>query len=212
MSAELRGSEGTSRRERRVQRQRKEIMDAAAHLFAERGYSATTTKDLALAADIGESTLYGYFASKREVLVAILSEKAEQVDSAFSEGLNPADRNGLIHLADKIMDIVLTNVLYTRALIGEAWVSDEILHNYVISRTNRISSYLRDLITAGVSSKMFRPIDPRLGARIVMATFVGALLPVLRGIESPPSPKRRRALAETVVSLLLDGVLVRNPA
>ena len=42
---------------------------------------ATTTKDIAEAVDIGESTLYGYFSSKKEVLQAILSQQAEMVDA-----------------------------------------------------------------------------------------------------------------------------------
>ena len=66
-----------TRRERRIERQRKIIMDAAAELFAQKGYMATTTKDIADAVDIGESTLYGYFSSKKEVLQAILSQQAE---------------------------------------------------------------------------------------------------------------------------------------
>ena len=36
-----------TRRERRIARQRKTIMDAAAELFAQRGFRATTTRDIA---------------------------------------------------------------------------------------------------------------------------------------------------------------------
>ena len=201
---------GSSRRERRVMRQRKQIMDAAALLFAEKGYSPSTTKDIALAADIGESTLYGYFPSKREVLVAILAEKAQQVDAAFSETLGLSDREALIRLADTTMSTVLSNVAYSRALIGEAWVNDDVLRDYVIARAARITNYLKEQIRSGVSSGRFRPIDPEMGARVVVGAFIGALLPVLRGVEPPPSPEARRALAEAIVSLLLDGALIRR--
>jgi AcrR family transcriptional regulator len=210
MSPEPTDSSGSSRRERRVLRQRKQIMDAAARLFAERGYSASTTKDIALAADIGESTLYGYFPSKREVLVAILSEKAQQVDAAFSERLGLNDREALVRLADITMNTVLTNVAYSRALIGEAWVNDDVLRDYVISRAGRISQFLKEQIRAGVSSGSFRPIDPEMAARVVVGAFIGALLPALRGVEPLPASQDRRALAEAVISLLLDGALVRS--
>ena len=56
-------------------------MDAAAELFAQKGYQATTTRDISDALDIGESTLYGYFSSKKDVLQAILSQQAEMVDA-----------------------------------------------------------------------------------------------------------------------------------
>ncbi len=61
-----------TRRDRRIKRQRQEITDAAARLFASQGYGATTTRDIAQAVDMGESTLYGYFSSKQDILVAIL--------------------------------------------------------------------------------------------------------------------------------------------
>ncbi len=210
MSLEIGRSNGASRRERRIQRQRKEIMDAAARLFAEKGYAATTTKDIALAADIGESTLYGYFPGKRDVLIAILSQQAEQVDSLFLQSVNLKDRQDFIDLADSIMEIVLSKVVYTRALIAEAWVNDEILDDYVVSRTNRIIDYLKDFILEKTAAGIFHPIDPGLAARIVVATFIGALLPVLRGMEPPPPPEERKALANAIVSLLLDGIIVRK--
>jgi AcrR family transcriptional regulator len=48
------------------------IMRAAAELFAERGYSGTTTKDIAERAGVGVGTLYFYARDKRQLLVAML--------------------------------------------------------------------------------------------------------------------------------------------
>ena len=41
-----------ARRERRIERRRQEIMEAAAQVFAERGYANATTKEIALVADL----------------------------------------------------------------------------------------------------------------------------------------------------------------
>jgi len=48
-----------------------------------RGTPLTTTKDIAEAALIGESTLYGYFPGKRDILEAILTHEAEGMDALF---------------------------------------------------------------------------------------------------------------------------------
>lgn len=53
-----------------AERRREEILDTAARLFAERGYSETDTQVLADELGVGKGTLYRYFTSKRELFLA----------------------------------------------------------------------------------------------------------------------------------------------
>jgi AcrR family transcriptional regulator len=50
------------------------ILKAALHLFAQRGYSGTTTKDLAQSAGVAEGTLFRHFENKKAILVAVASQ------------------------------------------------------------------------------------------------------------------------------------------
>jgi len=47
--------------------QKDDILDIAMHLFLEKGYSATSTNDICVAAEISKPTLYYYFHSKRHL-------------------------------------------------------------------------------------------------------------------------------------------------
>ena len=53
---------------------RKSILDAAAKLFAEKGFEITTTREIAMAANISSAALYYYFDTKEDLLHQILDE------------------------------------------------------------------------------------------------------------------------------------------
>ena len=65
-------------RERKKQKTRDAIVDAALKLFADRGYEATTIADIAAAADIAPRTFFGYFPTKEAV---VFHDKATTIDS-----------------------------------------------------------------------------------------------------------------------------------
>jgi AcrR family transcriptional regulator len=68
---------GVDLRERRRERNAREIQQAAMSLFAERGYADVTVEDIAREAGISERTFFRYFASKDHLLV---SEAGRRID------------------------------------------------------------------------------------------------------------------------------------
>ena len=49
------------------QQRRTQILEAAAAVFAEKGFHKATTKEIARVAGISEGTIYNYFAQKRDL-------------------------------------------------------------------------------------------------------------------------------------------------
>ena len=84
------GSGGTLR-ERKRDRTRKALIDAALDLFERNGYDGTTVADIAEAAEIGTRTFFSYFASKEELL---FPESDARVAAAVTAIANrkPGDR------------------------------------------------------------------------------------------------------------------------
>jgi AcrR family transcriptional regulator len=72
-------------RERKKQRTRRQIVDAAFELFAERGYQATTIADIAGAAEIAPRTFFAYFPSKEAVVFHNFEGILASVQSALED-------------------------------------------------------------------------------------------------------------------------------
>ena len=70
----------------RSSKTRQHIYRVASNLFLEKGYDATTLKDIAEAADVSTGTLYRYFPSKGDFLVEIGRASVEHL-TAFAEEL-----------------------------------------------------------------------------------------------------------------------------
>src|SRR5947199_10403038 len=70
-----------------AERRREEILDAAARLFAERGYSETDTQVLAEELGVGKGTLYRYFPSKRELFLAAADRVMRRLRQRIDESL-----------------------------------------------------------------------------------------------------------------------------
>ncbi|MGW0725971.1 TetR/AcrR family transcriptional regulator [Streptomyces mirabilis] len=62
------GAPAPSLRERKRERTRQALVDAAAEMFERKGYDETTVAEIAAAAEIGTRTFFGYFASKEDIL------------------------------------------------------------------------------------------------------------------------------------------------
>jgi len=80
-----------SRQEQARQAVRRRIMDEGRKLFAEKGYEATTMRDLAKATEYTPSALYYHFKDKAELMHAICSEDFAGLAAWFHAALGGTD-------------------------------------------------------------------------------------------------------------------------
>jgi AcrR family transcriptional regulator len=80
-------------RERKKARTRRLIADAAARLFAERGYEQVAVSDVARAAEVSEQTVYNYFQTKEQLVTDLHGHFEEELDRLIrtrQPGTSPA--------------------------------------------------------------------------------------------------------------------------
>ncbi|GAA2280287.1 hypothetical protein GCM10010149_25410 [Nonomuraea roseoviolacea subsp. roseoviolacea] len=96
-------------RERKKQRTRRALIEAALRLFAEKGYEETTLAEIAAEADVSTRTFFSYFASKEDVLLHDIQTRMERTiaivathapDEPLSDLLMRIVRDALGQVAD----------------------------------------------------------------------------------------------------------------
>jgi AcrR family transcriptional regulator len=82
------------------------IIEAAAHVFAQKGYAGASVADIAVKAEIGKGTIYAYFDSKEDLFFAVFEWFMLQTGTAAKVGIShlgePATQR-LEALSDSIM-------------------------------------------------------------------------------------------------------------
>jgi len=69
-----------------------DLLDAAARLFAEKGYKATTTRDIANAVNMQSGAVYYHFKSKGELLLAVFEVGADRISSQVRQAIETEDQ------------------------------------------------------------------------------------------------------------------------
>ncbi|MBI5910959.1 MAG: helix-turn-helix transcriptional regulator, partial [Betaproteobacteria bacterium] len=63
------------------------VLDAAARIFAEHGYSGSSIREIAEACDMQPGSLYYHFAAKEDLLVAVYERGVEEIQAAVVEAV-----------------------------------------------------------------------------------------------------------------------------
>ena len=84
------GTEGLTRRERQRRQDRQDILDAAAALFAEQGYTATSMQAIAERAEFSVGKLYTFFEGKQEIFDQLIRQFLEGMLAVIEGAGDPA--------------------------------------------------------------------------------------------------------------------------
>ena len=131
-----------------------EIINTAAKLFKEKGYSAVTMRDLATAMGIKAASLYNHINSKQEILKEIIISLAED----FTEGMeiiNSSKENSL----DKLSQIITLHIkissenTYGMASLNNDWMHLEDQQEYYLKLRTEYEDNFRNIIKVGIKNK-----------------------------------------------------------
>jgi TetR/AcrR family fatty acid metabolism transcriptional regulator len=186
---------------------RDQVIDVARRLFGERGTTEVSMDEIAAEAGVARSTVYVYFASRDELLRACLKRMLDQLLESIAvdweRDTEPAQRlrtlvGGMFErLDDNPAFFRLALVTQEAVTQGSAAVGSELA---LIGL--EIAGMIQNLYLEGVSSGLFRPMEPDRATSLIGQQIYGAMS--VRASELIPMP-RADAAAE-VTEFLLRGL------
>lgn len=183
----------TKVREWELPTKRGEILRAAAKLFFEKGYEATTTRDIATLAKTSKRTVYAEFPSKETILRALIGGSTAEITETIDLEL-PAAREDLLATLRAFAGHFLRLVLEPRRLsmmrlaIAESLRSPEIGKEIEALGRNKVSASVERVLRHAAAQGLIRgpDIEPIMNAYFYV--LLGNLqIGILLGTEPPAS-------------------------
>ncbi len=149
----------------------RQILDAAAGLFAQFGYDGTSMRDIAARVCIRPASLYYHFPSKADLLVQVLEQGVEVLDHRVRKALHgesePWRRLEAACVAH--METLLEGNDYVRVLSAEIPARRaETLRGQLLVHRDRYEGVFRELIDD-------LPVAPDVDRKLLRLTLLGAI-------------------------------------
>jgi len=186
---------------------KEQIYSTARSLFSERGYHATTVRDIAKVLNMQGGSLYSHIESKEDVLWELVDRAADQflgaVEPIVASGRSPADK--LREMVRAHVRVVAGNPADATVFLHEWKFLSDVRRQAVQGRRDRYENLYRHVIEEGVQSGVFAHADPKMAAVLILSTV--NWLPQWYNPSGPLSPEE---VADRFSELILRGLEPRE--
>jgi AcrR family transcriptional regulator len=184
-----------------------QILEAAAVVFAEKGFHPTTIRDIAKQAGISDGTIYNYFDNKIALLLGIFERMRAAVMADTPPPTDDLDLRAFVRMFIQHPLVALKddNFALFRIVVSEIMVNEELRTQYyrqVLEPTLVVAEKYFEAHAAqlGVSSA-----DARLTIRAISGMILGLMLEHTMGDTTLAA--RWEDLPEFLTDLIVDGLM-----
>ncbi len=142
---------------------RQQILDAALSLFAQKGYAATSVREIVDAVGITAPSLYYYFGSKEGLYMELMQTHCSQIDSMLA--LHTHTRESAKHRLKDLVGTIFQHVIEDRDFFRLMFTiyygpSQGAPYCDFISYHVKFHAAIKKIIAEGISAKEFQPGNP----------------------------------------------------
>lgn len=163
--------------------QRQHIIDTALSLMAQRGVDGTGMRDLAAAAGLNVASLYHYFPSKRDLLVAVLAEHGfiDELTAPSQPALTRDPAAGLGAMLDDMLQSMLQVEDFIRLMLGEVMRGEETAHGVGVELVGAFQESLEHWLEDSEPDLCARSGGPAV-ARLLRSALIGLFFEHVAGV------------------------------
>jgi AcrR family transcriptional regulator len=174
-------------------RRKRDILQAAQQLFAEKGYHATPTSEIASLAGVAQGTLFYHFKSKEGILLFLLQQTtgaylkdAQEILEAAPNGLQ-----GVLNLIERHLEFCAAHQEELKILLRDI-PADVLQQNSSLLQTGTselmqsLQSTYHQALERGIADKSIRALEPQSAAWIVHSCIYGLIKHIFFGTPVPP--------------------------
>lgn len=173
-----------------------ELLDIAARLFNEKGYSATSLAEIGEELGMNKASLYYYVKSKDDLLARVIYRASQRLRLLAEKiGSDTDDANtALVRLVETHCNTLLDHPNeFGTVIIQRRYMSADILPD-IAERERAYFNAVKNLIARGIKSGDFRKSDPGVTAQVLLDAMNG----ILRWYRPTGRLSREKAIAELV--------------
>ncbi len=198
-----------NRRERRREETLRRIEAAAWELFRARGFDATSTREIANAADIAAGTLFNYFPEKRTLLIHLMQRRIDAAVARAFDAMKPATLEAeLTQVFAALTDAYAKDQRLSRVFVKELLFTDGAGRAASAAWTFELVKKIAGLIEAGRRRGELDPsVEPMEAAQQVFSTHYFGLVTWLGG--TIPSRTAHESQFQASLRLLVRGLRSR---
>jgi len=193
--------------EQLIAARRSQILEAAARVFAEKGFHRATIRDVAEAAGIADGTIYNYFENKDALLLRLLDRLNESSEReghfAQASGMEIGDW-ARQYIKQRYAAIGPEGRRLFQVVLAEALANPDFREAYSRQVIQPTYALAEDFFRRWVAEGTVRPVDPALAVRVVSALFLGVLM--LQLIGDPVLDARQDELPDMMADIVLHGL------
>ena len=187
---------------------KEQIYSTARSLFSERGYHATTVRDIAQVLNMQGGSLYAHIKSKEDVLWELVNRAADQflaaVEPIVASDERPAEK--LREMVRAHVRVVADNLADATVFLHEWKFLGEERRHAIQDRRDRYENLYRHIIDEGVKVGDFaQEADPKMSAMLVLSAV--NWMPQWYNPSGPLSPEE---VADRFSDLVLSGLEPRE--
>jgi AcrR family transcriptional regulator len=197
-----------SRRARRKAATRAQIVDAGIRLFSEHGIDAVTVDQIAGEADVGKGTIYNYFQTKEDIVVAFMVDLERKVQDRLrgAAGPKPAVAAALIDFVQSQLRLKRRYHAFVRVFLGHMFSHTEQFMPYMAEMQKVIDPPIENLFGGLLRRGAIRS-DVKLAELVLVFKTMQLGFTALWAVEGPPFKQVTRVI-ELELTLFCKGLEV----